>query len=195
MQRDADRCHEQFQTDKDSDFVVILNVWKAYVASGYDAQWAQRNYLNEKSLDEAVKVRLELLDVLAEHGIQVSENAKLRIDKNALGKAITAGLIGNLMIAYRGHRFKKVDGTKDDIGVHPGSILANRSFPDGTLLVSDEIFINPQNKAYACNCLEVKREWLQQVAPEQAKRYTKPQGHFTRHSRHTIYSRPSKNRR
>jgi pre-mRNA-splicing factor ATP-dependent RNA helicase DHX16 len=198
-QRIADHCHEQFKTDKDSDFVVILNVWKAYVNSGYDSEWAKKNYLNEKCLEEAKNVRLDLLDVLEEHGISIDPSTKLKINKDAIGKAVTAGLVGNLMRNSRGFSLKKVDGTKSDIRVHPGSVFSNRSFRDGSLVVSDEIFINPQGKAYACNCLEVKREWLQEVAPEIAKTMSSHSRHRgenrSRHSGRNIYNHRSHNRR
>ena len=199
-QRDADRLHDQFKTDKDSDFVVILNVWKAYVQSGYDSEWAKKNYLNEKSLEEAKNVRLELLDVLAEQGISIDENTRVRINKDAIGKAVTAGLIGNLMRVSRGYSLSKVDGTKNDINIHPGSVFFNRSFHDGAYLVSDEIFTNPQGKTYACNCLEVKREWLQAIAPELLRNssnhnhYHKGQSHDShgRHTAHSVFDRRSR---
>jgi HrpA-like RNA helicase len=194
-QRFADRCHEQFKSDKDSDFVVILNVWKAYVGSGYDDEWAKRNYLNEKVLEEAKNVRLDLLDVLESQGISIDPNTKPKINKDAIGKAVTAGLIGNLMKSSRGRSLQKVDGTKGDINVHPGSVFFNRTFKEGSFIVSDEIFTNPQNKTYACNCLEVKREWLQEVAPDLVKTSPKPQGHHHRRSGRNIYNHRSHNRR
>lgn len=202
LQRDADRHHKQFETDKDSDFVVILNIWQAYVRSGYDSEWAKRNYLNEKVLEEAKNVRLDLLDVLEGQGIHIDPNAKLRINKDAIGKAVTAGLIGNLMRSSRGYSLRKVDGTKSDIAIHPGSVFFNKSLRDGSLIVSDEIFTNPQGKTFACNCLEVKREWLTEVAPEIAKTITPPSrhdrkshSHHGRHFSHNVYNRHSHNRR
>lgn len=191
LARAADHVHEQFKTDKDSDFIVILNVWKAYVNSGYDNEWAQKNYLNEKCLEEAKNVRLELIDVLSKHGMNIDPNTMPRINKDAIGKAVTAGLIGNLMRSSGKFSLKKVDGTKDEISIHPGSVFFSRSFGEGSLIVSDEIFINPSGKAYACNCLEVKREWLQEVAPDLAKslktvheqpKKNNPRNSFDRHS-------------
>lgn len=203
LQKEADNFHEQFKKDKDSDFVVILNVWKAYVNSGYNPEWAKKNYLNEKVLEEAKNVRLDLLDVLKGQGITIEENAKIILNKDAIGKAITAGLIGNLMRYSRASSLKKIDGTKSDISVHPGSVFFRKSLSDGSLLVSDEIFINPQGKVYACNCLEIKREWLKEIAPGIAKAIAPPNHHKKgkshehqgRHSPRTVYSRHSHNRR
>lgn len=165
LEREADRLHARFKNDFDSDFGVILNVWKAYVKHNYDATWAQANYLNEKVLEEAKNVRLELLDVLKNHGLEVEDKVPEKTNTTALGKAITAGLIANLMIYTGKSSYKKIDGTKEEIKIHPGSVFSGANLGDNAILVSDEIFINTQGKAYACNCLKVKPEWLQEVAP------------------------------
>jgi HrpA-like RNA helicase len=163
--RIADRTHEQFKTDKDSDFVIILKVWEAYVKSGYDNDWAKANFLNDKALEEAKNVRLELIDVLESHKLFVDPRTKPRINKDAIGKAITAGLVGNLM-RFTGKAFTKVDGSKKDIVIHPGSVFYGSSFKEGTYLVSDEIFMNNEGKAYASNCLVVRQDWITAVAPQ-----------------------------
>lgn len=165
LEKEADRLHARFKNDYDSDFGVILNVWKAYVKNNYDTFWAQTNYLNEKALEEAKNLRLELLSVLRNHGLEVSELFPQKVNADALGKAITAGLIANLMIYTGKNTYKKVDGTKEEIRIHPGSVFAGANLGDNPILVSDEIFINTQGKAYACNCLKVKLDWVRQVAP------------------------------
>lgn len=167
--RAADKSHKQFKTDEDSDFVVILNVWQAYVKSGYNSDWAKANYLNEKALEEAKNVRLELIEILESRGVHVDPKTKPRFNKDAIGKAITAGLVGNMM-RFTGKSFKKVDGSKNDINIHPGSVYYSGGFKEGAYLVSDEIFMNPEGKAYASNCLLVKQEWINVVAP-QLKKY------------------------
>jgi len=191
LELDAQRAHAQFKKDKDSDFLVYLNVWKAYASNGFDDEWAKENYLNEKALEEAKKVRLDLLDVLHSHGIEIDPRAKPRINKDAIGKAITAGLIGNLMRAVGKYEFRKVDGTKGEIAIHPGSVYFNNTPPTGSLIVSNEIFINPKGRAFACDCLEVKQEWLREIAPYLFNQSHKGKGkrqengnhkHFGRHS-------------
>lgn len=162
----ADRAHAQFVQENDSDFFVFLNIWKAYAASGFDSDWAKNNYLNEKALEEAKNVRLDLIDVLANHGIEIDPDTIPRTNKTAIGRAMTAGLIGNLMKNSGRQSFHKVDGTKGDISIHPGSVLAYEIPPKGSYIIASEIFINPQGKAFACNCLEAKREWLGDYAPE-----------------------------
>lgn len=162
----AENAHASFVQGAESDFFVYLNVWKAYAASGYNPDWAKNNFLNEKALEEAKNVRLDLLDVLDSHDIFIDPETIPKINKTAIGKAITSGLIGNLLKNTGRNNFHKVDGTKGDISIHPGSVLASDIPPKGSYIIANEIFVNPQGNAYACNCFEAKIEWLKEYAPE-----------------------------
>jgi len=176
----ADIAHAQFTQQNDSDFFVLLNVWKAYAASGFNSDWAKNNYLNEKALEEAKNVRLDLIDVLAIHGIEIDPDTIPKTNKPAIGKAMTAGLIGNLMKNSGRNKFRKVDGTKGDISIHPSSVLANDVPSKGSYIIASEIFINPQGRVFACNCLEARRDWLGDYAPELFPHREKP------HREHSI---------
>lgn len=189
LEKEADRLHARFKNDYVSDFGVILNVWKAYVKNNYDTVWAQTNYLNEKALEEAKNLRLELRSVLRNHGLEVDELLPQKVNSDALGKAITAGLIANLMIYTGKNTYKKVDGTKEQIKIHPGSVFAGAHLGDNPILVSDEIFINTQGKAYACNCLKVKPDWVRQVAPHLLSVVT------TKHHSRNLYKNGRRHRR
>ena len=195
----ADFIHGKFKKNCDSDFVVILNVWKEYVKNNYDSEWAKKNYLNEKSLEEAKNVRLELLDILTKHGIYIDPETEVKINKDAIGKAVTAGLIGNLMSFSGKSQLSKIDGRKDGISFHPGSIFGNKSVKDGTLIVSDEIFMNPKGKSFACNCMEVRYEWLHDIAPELVKKLLRSSEfhpkHHQKNSSHPVFKRAFGKRR
>jgi HrpA-like RNA helicase len=178
----ADKIHAKFTADCDSDFVVFLNLWQAYQDSGYSAEWAQANYLNEKALEEVKNVRLDILDVLSQHGVNIDPEEKPKIRKNAISLAITSGFVGNLMKKNReGNGFSKVDGTKTGILIHPGSIFARKQFSPGSFVVAGEIYMNPEGKTFACNCLEVKRGWLD--------KYTQPYLFTSKNNRHNYHRR------
>ena len=191
----ADRAHDQFKHSGDSDMLVFLNIWNSYVDSGYSADWAKQNYLNEKALEEAKNVRLDLLSVLANHGINIDPKTRPVFKKDALGRAITAGLIGNLIQCVGHSTFHKLDGTKENISIHPSSIYANHIQPSGALLVSSEIFLNPQDRAFACNCLDVKLEWLRDIAPLLYYRAKKNLHARPKNSRDSRHSRSNHHRR
>jgi HrpA-like RNA helicase len=181
----ADKAHAQFKKNDDSDFLVYLNIWKAYSASGFDDEWAKRNYLNEKVLSEAKNVRLDILDVLVNHGININPDTKPCIKKDAIHKAITSGLIGNLLQKSDKFTFRKADGTKNNVSIHPNSVYYNHAFFKGSFIVSNEIFVNPHGKAFACNCLEVKEQWVRDFAPDlyyKTKKQFRTQEKNSRHS-------------
>jgi len=164
-ENEADSSHAQFR-DPDSDFVTYLNAWDAYVQNGYSDQWARENFLNGRVLDEARKVRYDLLRVLRRNGIVVSGNGKGGVtthDREAIGKAVTAGLIGGLMEYDKRYSFRKIDGTENGIYIHPSSSTFGNP---RSLMVSSEVFRNPQGKIYASNCQLVNPEWIPEVAPQ-----------------------------
>lgn len=194
-QLEADRLHQQFKKNKNSDFAVILDVWNAFVKNNYDVEWAKKNYLNEKCLEEAKNVRLELFEILEKHDIHVEPEDKPSSEKNTLGKAIAAGLIGNLMRYSRRFRLKKVDGKKEDINFHPSSIFIYKSVKEGALIVSDEIFMNHKGKAYACNCMEVKPEWFKDIAPEVLHDQTTRTKNAQKNSSRKVFDRRNRKKR
>ena len=179
---EADRCHASFK-DNDSDFVSCLNVWDAYVQSGFSIQWARENFLNSRVLDEAKKVRFELLRILRRNGIVVNgyvNGGTHAHDKVTIGKAVTAGLIGSLMERSARYSFRSVNGKESGIFVHPSSTTFAHSSSFGALLVYANIFKNPQGKIYASNCQLVEPEWIPEVAPQFVEESLGPGSHYDR---------------
>lgn len=193
LARKADSLHAQFKNNKESDFLVFLNVWQGYVQSGYSAEWAQENYLNEKVLDEAVKVREELLDVLSSRGIHIDPKSKPKINKDAIGRAVTSGMVENIL-RYTNRGFKKLDNSKSDIFIHPSSVLGRTNFRDGDYIVSADIFMNAEGKTYASSCMTVKQEWTRDVIPHLNRSSKKHHGHKGRKS-HNVYNNKSRKNR
>lgn len=194
-QLEADRLHQQFKKNKDSDFAVILEVWNAFVKNNYDVDWAKKNYLNEKCLEEAKNVRLELFEILERHDIHIKPEDRPSSGKNTLGKAIAAGLIGNLTRYSRRFGLKKVDGKKENINFHPSSVFKNKYVKEGTLIVSDEIFMNHKGKSFACNCMEVKPEWLKDIAPEFTNNQRTRNNNTEKNSSRKVFNRRNRKKR
>lgn len=192
LARKADSLHAQFKNNKESDFLVFLNVWQGYVQSGYSSEWAQANYLNEKVLEEAVKVRQELLDVLSSRGIEIDPRTKPKINKDAIGRAIASGLVGNVL-RFTKRSFKKIDNTKGDIFVHPSSVLGRTNFRDGDYIVSADIFMNAEGKTYAASCMPVNQEWIRDIAPH-LNRSSKERHSRKGRKNHNIYNNSRRNR-
>jgi len=172
-QQKAERIHRQYRKES-SDFLVMLSIWRAYASSGYRDDWAVEHFLNEKVLAEIKNIRLDLLDALSKHGIYVDSEAKPRFDRDVIGRALSAGLVGNMLVATGKYSLKKVDGTKNDISIHPASVLSNESFQPGTFVLPGEIFTGPAGKTFACNCQVIRPEWLPKEIRGTAKSYSRP---------------------
>ena len=182
LEWDAKQAHERFTHGCDSDFLVYLNIWNAYVAHGYNADWAKNNYLNDQVLEVAKNVRLDLIDVLSNHRIHIEDEEIPNINKKGIGKSLTAGLLGNLLINSGEKGFCKVDGTKTHIGIHPSSILSYDPPKKGSFVISSDIFVNPQGKTYASSCMEVRKEWLREYLPELFFNKQKPRKEHSKHA-------------
>ncbi len=163
--RAADALIDRFYVDQSSDFMVLLNVWQSYVNSGYNKDWAIANFLNDRSLEEAKNIRLDIIEVLESRKIYVNQDGKSRPNKDALGKAVTSGFLNNLLVSD-GKTLKKLAGYKNEIIIHPDSLFYGRRFDAGTILTAGEIFMNTEGRVYASKCLLLKPEWLREVAPE-----------------------------
>lgn len=177
-EREADEAHSRFK-NSESDFVTSLNVWRAYEEKGLScnwnygemSQWTRENFLNGKALEEARKVRLELLKVLKRNKIYVNSSKGKEIDKEVVGKAVAAGLIGSLMEKYGRFTFVKNDGSKDDIFVHPSSSVFG-SIGGEPLMVAAQLLTTVKDgreKTYASGCMIIKPEWIPEIAPQLVK--------------------------
>lgn len=188
----ADSLHAQFKKNKESDFVTILNVWQAYIRSGYSERWAKANYLNEKVLEEAYLVREELLDVLSRRGINIDSRTKPKINVDAIGRAIASGLVdGILRKTNKG--FKKLDNTMSEIFIHPSSVVDRAYFRDGDYIVSADIFMDAYGKTYASSCMYLKQEWVRDIIPN-SNRSSKKNRKQNHKKTYNVYKNSKRNR-
>jgi ATP-dependent helicase HrpA len=90
----ADEAHARF-LNPHSDFLTVLKTvaaWRREPAGTREAFCAE-HYLNHRALTEIEAVRRQLHELLKEHDIEVSDGT----DPAAIGKAVTAGLLRNLL--------------------------------------------------------------------------------------------------
>lgn len=153
---EADRAHQQFKVPG-SDFLTLLKVWQAYMANDFRDGWARENSLNSKVLAEVRQVRYQLLRSLRRNGVHASDIE----DPEAIGKAIVAGRIGNLMEYSGRHAYRRVKDDRGGFYLHPGSTAFGR---EPQLFVCDEV--TRTTKPFARTIQEVKPEWLREVAPQ-----------------------------
>lgn len=162
-ENEADRAHRQF-INPTSDFLSLLNVWKQYQAHGYRYEWARDNFLHGKVLEEVRQTQYQLLGILRKHQLlSAKDPVKGDLEQN-VAKAVTSGLIDNLMVRYSRFGYKRVTDFSyytPEIFIHPSS---SQFSVRPEILVSGEIV--KSSKIFARNNQEVKPEWLIEVAPQ-----------------------------
>ena len=188
----VDNIHARFKTNKESDFLTYLNVWQGYVQSGYSESWAQANYLNEKVLEEAVRVREELLNVLSLKGISIDSRARPKMNVDAIGRVLAVGMIDSILRNTKSG-FKKIDNTKSEIFIHPSSVLGRVNFREGDYILSADIFMDAYGKTHASSCMYLKQEWIRDLIPQSNRYSEKSHKHAHKKSRN-IYRNSRKRR-
>lgn len=156
---EADLAHSLFK-DPQSDALTFLTIWKEYAAHNRAASWCFDNFLNVKALQEVVKIREQLFDILRRNGIEIRSRIS---DSDSVLKAVAAGLIYNLMVSGSFHAYEGVVRPIDSVFVHPGSSVFNHS-SFGNLLVAAKIM--QTTKSYAHIVTVVQPSWLPDLVPE-----------------------------
>ncbi len=184
---DADMWRQRLSVH-DSDFLTVLNVMNEYADAGYDHDWARDHFLNHRSLDEILKIRRQLMDIIMLMGIEVtSVGYQKAVDRweltdteksqvAVIGKAVAAGLMQNLAVSNG--RFSYTWA-----GAKPRSIWSLSREEDTALYISrDSVLFHtppqiivcagiqgvttPKGKRnFARGCQKVEVEWLLEVAP------------------------------
>ena len=175
---EADAAKARF-TDPRSDFLTILNVVEQYLANQGIREWTQDNFLNYRALEQLLNIREQLLEILERLRVEVASiryrtpkdrfdpSPKEKAQAEAIGKAVTAGLIQNLSILSRGVDYVR---NGDLVRIHPGSGLFSE-LP--RLLTCDSIVKTKTRKGgmmnFARSCQEVELSWVEEIAPHLLK--------------------------
>lgn len=154
MQR-ADLAHLQFKKQS-SDFLTIIEVFDKFVFSPNRSQFCQKNYLNAKTLWEMVQIKRQLIGLMKGTEISSSDDAA------KITKAIGSGLVQNICRSGPRHQF--IRGNQG-VFIHPSSSLFNNNFIDWIIVKEIRVTKRP----FALNCAEIKKEWIQEIAPQLCK--------------------------
>lgn len=156
-QWEADSAHREFK-NPNSDFLTLLNVWRAYEINDYSSGWARDKFLNPRVLAEARNVRCQLLKILRQNEMIISDSD----DPESISKSVAAGLIDNLLHYWGRHAYKRIgDKEGHTFYIHP----ASTAFSSGhQWAVAGELVSTTKN--YARLVQGVKPEWVKEVRPD-----------------------------
>jgi ATP-dependent helicase HrpA len=155
---EADAAHERFSVHT-SDFLTTLKAVTAWRNAPDRAAFSTLHYLHQTALEEILDVEAQILAILEEDNVPVTDTRSVE----AIGKSIAKGLIANLLMkdpdakGYRGRRLK-------GIGIFRGSALYGRITPD--YLVASGVIEAAQT--YARGLHAVPAAWLPDIVPDDA---------------------------
>lgn len=154
----ADEAKAQF-AHADGDHLTLLNAYHAYKTNNEDQNWCYDNFMNHRSLKSADNVRSQLRRTMEKYDLDlVSTDFENRSYYTNIRRAIVAGYFMQVAHLERSGHYLTV---KDNqiVQLHPSSCLDHK--PEWVLY--NEFVLTTRN--YIRTCVEVKAEWLLEVAP------------------------------
>ncbi|OAD08341.1 hypothetical protein MUCCIDRAFT_46118 [Mucor lusitanicus CBS 277.49] len=154
----ADEAKAQF-AHADGDHLTLLNAYHAYKTNNEDQNWCYDNFMNHRSLKSADNVRNQLRRTMEKYDLDlVSTDFEHRSYYTNIRRAIVAGYFMQVAHLERSGHYLTV---KDNqiVQLHPSSCLDHK--PEWVLY--NEFVLTTRN--YIRTCIEVRAEWLLEVAP------------------------------
>lgn len=150
------------------DHITLLNVFKAFCKATLKKQWCKENYLNHRNLTYAYEVRQQLLAICQRLNLTLSSCGSAT---DQLLKCLLSGLFSNCAwsrsagVAGGGARY--VTGAGGAASLHPAAALHAASPPPPALLYTELLHTR---RTYMITVSAIQPHWLQQVAPDYARR-------------------------
>ncbi|CAJ1330051.1 unnamed protein product, partial [Effrenium voratum] len=151
----ADNARKNFHKPG-GDHMTMLHVYKQWEETGFSLNWCMENYLQNRSLKRARDIREQLVDMLEKVEIEHSSNVN---DVDGQRKAILSGFFYNTARLRKDGSYVTVKHPHT-VEIHPTSSLFGQQ---PRLVCYHELVLT--TKEYMRGCIEVKPEWLLEVAP------------------------------
>jgi len=164
------RAAQEPFADGASDFVTLLNLWRAWRAAGRGTsrrqaeRWAEARYLSPRRLREWGEIHSQLTGLCRDAGMPVAHGAG---DRAALHKALLAGLLGHIGRRDEATRYDGPRGTT--FHLHPASGLHGK--PPGwvfamELVRTSRLFARTAAATEPGSILEVAAHLVQRACEE-----------------------------
>lgn len=150
---EARKAHHTFR-DPMGDFISYLKLFRAFRKSKNPENFCQRFYVDLRTMNEIVNIKIQLEEILGELGIPVGSGGEAADYLCAIAR----GLIQFVCVRSGNGVYKTV--TAGRIQIHPGSVMF-RENPQ--YIVAGEIVRTSRTWAHSVSPL--RRAWLQRISP------------------------------
>jgi pre-mRNA-splicing factor ATP-dependent RNA helicase DHX16 len=143
------------------DHLTLMNVYNQWAETDHSTQWCYENFIQFRSMKRARDIRDQLEGLLER--VEIDLNADQAVDIVNIRKAITAGYFYHTSRLSKGGNYKTVKHNQT-VMIHPNSSM----FEDlpRWVIYHELVFTT---KEYMRNCIEIKNDWLLEVAPHYYK--------------------------
>ena len=142
------------------DHLTLLNVYKQWADTDHSSQWCFENYIQHRTMKRSRDIRDQLEGLLQRVEIELISNPG---DIDNIRKAVTAGYFYHTSRLSKGGNYKTMKH-QQTVMIHPNSSMFEE-LP--RFLVYHELVFT--TKEYMRNVIEVKNDWLFEVAPHYYK--------------------------
>lgn len=156
---EARRAHHSFR-DPAGDFISYLKIFRAFVAAKHKPKFCERNYLDERTLLEIVRIKEQLELIVHDLGASIGNGGPL----DHYLCAVSRGLIQFVCMRAERGVFRTLMGER--VQIHPGSVMFKEN-PD--YLVAGEIVRT--TRMYAMSVSPLQRSMLARISPLIAERF------------------------
>ncbi|KAI0648049.1 pre-mRNA splicing factor [Trametes meyenii] len=160
----ADQARQNF-VRAGGDHFTLLNVWEQWADTNYSQQFCYEQFLQFKSLSRARDIRDQLAGLCERVEIVVGSNPNTN-DITPIQKALTAGYFYNTASLQRSGDSYRTMKTNQTVYIHPSSSLFNHTPPVKAVLYYELVMTS---KSYMRQIMEIKPQWLLEVAPHYFK--------------------------
>ncbi|XP_076445532.1 ATP-dependent RNA helicase DHX33-like [Babylonia areolata] len=157
---EANSAREKF-TSSEGDHITLLNIFRAYKASGESKQFCEHHYLNRRNLSTAMNVRKQLRETCARQELEFNSCGRVT---TGIRKCLAAAFFMNAAELQKEGEYLTV-ATRERVCIHPSSVLA-RCKP--AVLIYTELV--KTTKCYMRDVSVVDPAWLMDVATSYFKR-------------------------
>jgi len=159
-EEEARIAHRKF-SDRGGDLIAGLHMVEAYERARDRERFCERYYLDPVIMEELIRVRSQLAEIAARHGVEGGQGGPMK----GVLKAVTAAFPRHICRRIgRSAQYETPSGIR--VKIHPGSCLSH-SRPN--FITASEIVIT--RRPWARSVSSVEPEWITELAPDLARHW------------------------
>eukprot|EP00894_Picocystis_sp_ML_P000616 jgi/Pico_ML_1/51133/g2216.t1 len=157
----ADNAKANFYRGEVGDHIALMHVYNAWAETNYSTQWCFENFVQFRSMKRARDIRDQIVSLMERVEIEMTSNP---LELENISKAITAGYFYHTAKLQKTGSYRTIKNPQT-VYIHPSSGLAKT--PPKWVVYFELV---ETSKEYMRQVIEIKPDWLFEIAPHFYKR-------------------------